>query len=135
MADIEEDWGVQPGDLRSRVELMEWLLFSMMRILYEDEKMRDRNGNSHKILYELINELHQRVRFGCKSDILSLVRVKGIGRVRARELERTLGIINADDIVELTERDKQKLADLRGWSTKLVEKLIKSAKKTTKRRN
>ncbi|MAK40934.1 MAG: hypothetical protein CL993_04320 [Euryarchaeota archaeon] len=135
MADIEEDWGVQPGDLRSRVELMEWLLFSMMRILYEDEKMRDRNGNSHKILYELINELHQRVRFGCKSDILSLVRVKGIGRVRARELERTLGIINADDIVELTERDRQKLADLRGWSTKLVEKLIKSAKKTSKRRN
>ena len=30
---IEDDWSVQPGDLRSRIELMEWLLFSMKRII------------------------------------------------------------------------------------------------------
>ena len=135
MVEIEQDWGVQPGDLRSRLELMEWLLFSMMRILYEDEKIRYKNGNSQKILYELINEIHQRVRYGCKSDMLSLVNIKGIGRIRARELERTLGVLSADDIIELTERDREKLADLRGWSSKLVNTLIKSAKRTTKRRN
>ncbi len=135
MVEIEKDWGVQPGHLRSRLELMEWLLFSMMRILYEDEKIRYKNGNSQKILYELINEIHQRVRYGCKSDMLSLVSIKGIGRIRARELEKTLGVLSANDIVELTERDREKLADLRGWSPKLVNRLIKSAKKTTKRRN
>ena len=135
MVDIEQEWGVQPGDLRSRLELMEWLLFSMMRILYEDEKIRYKNGNSHKILYELINEIHQRVRFGCKSDMLSLVSIRGIGRIRARELEKTLGVLNANDIVELTEKDREKLADLRGWSSRLVDNLIKSAKITAKRRN
>jgi len=133
MVEIEKEWGVQPGDLRTRVELMEWLLFSMMRILYEDEEVREKYSNSYKILYKLINEIHQRVRFGCKSDMLALVAIKGIGRIRARELENTLGVLNANDIIELTDNDKEKLADLRGWSAKMVDKLIKSAKKTARR--
>ena len=64
--------------------------------------------------------------------MLSLVSIKGIGRIRARELEKTLGVLSANDIVELTERDREKLADLRGWSPKLVNRLIKSAKRVRK---
>ena len=130
---IEEEWGVQPGDLRSRVELMEWLLFAMRRILSEDQKLANIERDAHKILYDSIDEVHRRVRFGCKADILGLVSIKGIGRVRAREMAETLGVSTALDVSEITERDKARLSDLRGWSPKLVDNLVRSAGKSVRR--
>ena len=130
---IEEEWGVQPGDLRSRVELMEWLLFAMRRILSEDQNLANFERDAHKILYDSIDEVHRRVRFGCKADILGLVSIKGIGRVRAREMAETLGVSNALDVSEITERDKARLSDLRGWSPKLVDNLVRSAGKSVRR--
>ena len=130
---IEEEWGVQPGDLRSRVELMEWLLFAMRRILSEDQKLANIERDAHKILYDSIDEVHRRVRFGCKADILGLVSIKGIGRVRAREMAETLGVSTALDVSEITDRDKARLSDLRGWSPKLVDNLVRSAGKSVRR--
>ena len=130
---IEENWGVQPGDLRSRIELLEWLLFSMKRIVAEDEELSKEGRKAHKVLFESIDEVHRRVRFGCKPDILGLVAIKGVGRVRAREMSDTLGLSNPLDVCSMTERDIAKLSDLRGWSPKLVENLIISAKKSVKR--
>ena len=130
---IEEEWGVQPGDLRSRVELMEWLLFAMRRILSEDQNLANIERDAHKILYDSIDEVHRRVRFGCKADILGLVSIKGIGRVRAREMVETLGVSTALDVSEITERDKARLSDLRGWSPKLVDNLVRSARKSVRR--
>ncbi len=126
---IEEKWGVQPGDLRSRVELIEWLLFSMRRILSEDDELARMDRNAHKTLYESIDEVHRRVRFGCRADILGLVAIKGVGRVRAREMADTLGVSSASDVSLLTERDRARLADLRGWSPRLVDNLVTSAKR------
>lgn len=131
---IEEEWGVQPGDLRSRVELLEWLLFATRRILAEDEGLAKIDRNAHKTLFESIDETHRRVRFGCKADILGLVAIRGVGRVRARELTNTLGVSSASDVSMLTERDRGRLADLRGWSPQLVENLVSSASKSAKRR-
>jgi len=130
---IEEKWGVQPGDLRSRVELIEWLLFSMRRILSEDDGLARVDRNAHKTLYESIDEVHRRVRFGCRADILGLVAIKGVGRVRAREMADTLGVCSASDVSMLTERDRASLADLRGWSPKLVENLVDSASISARR--
>ena len=130
---IEEEWGVQPGDLRSRVELMEWLLFAMRRILSEDETLARTNQSAHKTLFESIEETHRRVRYGCKSDILGLVSIKGIGRVRAREMSETLGVTSALDVTEITERDRSRLSDLRGWSPKLIDNLVDSARKAVRR--
>ena len=59
--------------------------------------------------------------------------IKGVGRVRAREMSDTLGLTNASDVYSMTERDIAKLSDLRGWSPKLVENLIISAKKSEQR--
>ena len=130
---IENDWGVQAGDLRSRVELIEWLLYAMRRILSEDEDLGRMDRGAHKILYESIDEVHRRVRYGCKADILGLVAIRGVGRVRAREMADTLGINDASDLSAITERDKSRLSDLRGWSPKLVDKLVDSANKAVRR--
>jgi len=124
---IEEKWGVQAGDLRSRVELLEWLLYAMRRILSEDEVLGRANRSSHKTLVESIDEVHRRVRYGCKAEILGLVSIKGIGRTRAREMYENLGVESASDVFEMTERDKSKLSDLRGWSPKLVDNVVDSA--------
>jgi len=130
---IEDDWGVQAGDLRSRVELLEWLLFAMRRILSEDEGLARIDRGAHKTLFESIDEVHRRVRYGCKADILGLVAIKGVGRVRAREMYDTLGVASASDVSMMTEKDISRLSDLRGWSPKLVEKLVDSASKSVRR--
>lgn len=130
--DFEKKWSVQPGDLRSRVELAEWLLYAMERILIEDEELRNRNRESHKVLVNAINEVHKRVKYGCKNDLLGLVSIQGIGRIRAREMSDKLGFSNARDVVMMTENDRYKLSDLRGWSEKLVDNIIFSANKLVK---
>ena len=45
----------------------------------------------------------------------------------------TLGLNSARDLSSITERDKARLSDLRGWSPKLVDKLVDSASKAVRR--
>ena len=130
---IEDDWGVQAGDLRSRVELIEWLLYAMRRILSEDEDLARLDRGAHKTLHHSIDEVHRRVRHGCKAEILGLVAIRGVGRVRAREIFDTLGVSNVSDLSAITDRDKSRLSDLRGWSPKLVDKVVGSASKSVRK--
>lgn len=125
--EFEKEWNVQPGDLRSRVDLAEWLLFSTRAILMDDEELSRMDRESHRLLFEAIDETHRRVRYGCKSDLISLVSLRGIGRVRAREMVEKLGVSNVRDVSMLTENDKIKLSELRGWSMKLVDRIVKNA--------
>src|SRR5918995_2059504 len=69
--------GIEPGDMHRIVEVAEWLAFS----LYEIAKLLRRRD----ILPEIQN-LRLRIRHGVKEELLALVRLKGIGRVRARSL-------------------------------------------------
>jgi helicase len=133
ISDLEEEWNVQPGDLRSRVDLAEWLLYSTRTILMDDIELKNMDKNSHRVLFEAVDEIHRRVRYGCKSDLLALISLKGIGRVRAREMVSLLGVTNVNDIASLTENDKMKLSGLRGWSTKLVNNTVNNALRIAKR--
>jgi helicase len=130
---IERDWGVQPGDLRGRVGLAEWLLYATRRILAEDEELASMDSNAHRTLVEAVDEVHRRVRYGCNADLLGLVALRGVGRSRARQMVNLLGVSNAADVAALTERDMQKLSDLRGWSLQLVDGLVATAGRAVKR--
>jgi helicase len=130
---IERDWGVQPGDLRGRVGLAEWLLYATRRILAEDEELASMDSNAHRTLVEAVDEVHRRVRYGCNADLLGLVALRGVGRSRARQMVDLLGVSNAADVAALTERDMQKLSDLRGWSLQLVDGLVATAGRAVKR--
>ena len=133
ISSIEKEWGVQPGDLRSRVELAEWLLYASRRIVVEDDELSSMDRKAHETLIEAIGEVRSRVRYGCKSDILGLVSLKGIGRVRAREMSNLLGVSMVSDVAELTEKDCEKLSDLRGWSPRIVENLVRDAGRSARR--
>ncbi len=81
---IEErplDWLIQrfniwPGDIHNIIEVAEWLLHAAREFarMYNYECLTD------------LNDLIIRVRNGCKAELLNLVSLKGIGRVRARAL-------------------------------------------------
>ena len=130
---IERDWGVQPGDLRGRVGLAEWLLYATRRILVEDDELASMDSNAHRTLVEAVDEVHRRVRYGCNADLLGLVALRGVGRSRARQMVDLLGVSNAADVASLTDRDMQKLSDLRGWSPQLVDGLVATAGRAVRR--
>lgn len=76
--EIFELYKITPGDLYLKLEIADWLLYSMAEIgkilFFREEVIKE------------IRKLRKRMRYGVKEELLDLVRVKGIGRKRARKL-------------------------------------------------
>lgn len=92
-------FGIGPGDLRTLVELSEWLLYSageIARIF--------RLKEAEKILFLL----RTRVLYGVKEELLPLVALRGIGRVRARNLFKS-GYMSLKDVQETTAEELAKI--------------------------
>ncbi|MEM2429156.1 MAG: DEAD/DEAH box helicase [Nitrososphaerales archaeon] len=70
-------YGVEPGDLHRAVESADWLLYSLSEI----SKLL-----GYTNLLNEIYELRQRVKYGIKPELIPLVSLEGIGRIRARSL-------------------------------------------------
>ena len=75
--EIIERFRVQPGDLYRLTNTARWLLYASHELA---KLFRCKDLRSH------LSELTERVDKGVKSELLPLVRLKGIGRVRARIL-------------------------------------------------
>jgi helicase len=82
-----EKYGIGPGDLRSKVELGEWLLYSM----------RELSNIFNKDSYAPLTELMVRVRYGVRRELLDLVKLRGVGRARARSMFDH-GVKTLDDV-------------------------------------
>lgn len=74
---LSDKIGVEPGDMHRIVEIADWLAYS----LYEVAKIMRRSD----LLVE-IHRLRLRIKYGVREELLKLIRLKGIGRVRARSL-------------------------------------------------
>ncbi len=89
---IVTHFGIGPGDLRTLVELADWLLYSsreIARVIGLKEAGED------------IAITRIRTHYGVKEELLALVSLRGIGRVRARGLYEA-GFKNLEDISEAT---------------------------------
>jgi len=78
--DLLERFSVQPGDRYSAVHNAEWLLYAaheIARVL----GLPDHRGH--------LRQLRDRVKYGVQKRLLPLVRLRGIGRVRARVLSNS----------------------------------------------
>jgi helicase len=73
---IVTKYNVGPGDIHNLVETVQWLLHAAR----EFSRMYNFDCVSE------ISDLGIRVRYGCKKELLNLVSLKGIGRIRARAL-------------------------------------------------
>ena len=78
LVDLTARYGVGAGDVRSKVEDADWLLFAASRLA---TVFKPRIGRS-------IDDLSLRVRYGVREELMDLVRLRGIGRVRSRLLYR-----------------------------------------------
>ncbi|MCP8309102.1 MAG: DEAD/DEAH box helicase [archaeon] len=103
--------GVEPGDLHRAVENSEWLIHS----LFELSKLLGRAD----LLLE-IGELRQRIEQGIKSELITLAKLEGIGRVRARSLYNH-GLI---DLEKLASASEDKIASVPKIGT-IIAKSIK----------
>ena len=127
MREIEKQLDVSPGDVHHRVDLMEWLLYGAREILLNDDVFADEHMPVLAQLSKDLDLLRQRVRHGCKEDLLQLVKIRHVGRARARSLAG-FGIRTPKDVMQMTHADKQKIASWRGWGPTLVENIIKEVK-------
>ncbi len=87
--EITETMGIGPGDIRSRVDSIEWLLYAMIEIavLFRTDVVKR------------LRAMNTRVKYGVKPELLELVSLKGVGRARARTLYNN-GIQSKEDIIK-----------------------------------
>jgi len=132
MREIEKQLDVSPGDVHHRVDLMEWLLYAGREILLTDDVFADEHMPILAELSSNLDTLRQRVRHGCKPDLLKLVKIRHVGRQRARSLA-SLGIRTPKDVLAMTHKDQQTVASWRGWGPKLVTNIMAEVKKVVQR--
>ena len=100
-----ENYNTRPGELRSKMDIADWLLYAteeISRIL------------EFQHLNKEIVKLRLRLRYGVKEELLPLVRIPGIGRVRARKLFfnriKDVGDVKNADLMKLSQILGQQVA-------------------------
>jgi helicase len=71
------EYNVTPGELQSKKAITDWLLYSLIELA----KLK----KWHMMIVEF-EKMRIRLEYGAREEILPLLRLKGIGRVRARKL-------------------------------------------------
>ena len=110
---IASRYHIGPGDIRRSAETAEWLMHSLAELSKHLEL-----GITFKA-----EQLAQRIHYGAGQDLLALLNLKGVGRVRARKLHLS-GITS---IERLLAADQMEVARLLG--PKIAEKVISQLKK------
>ena len=113
---LSDKIGVEPGDMYRIVEVANWLAYS----LYEVAKLLRRED----LMPELYN-LRTRIRYGVKEELLPLVLLEGIGRVKAR----TLYNAGFTDLSKIAKASQAKLASMPKIGPTVAEKLQHQLKK------
>jgi helicase len=134
MAKILEDWinekteeeimqkySLTPGELYSRLQIADWLLYSLHEIALVIKK---------KEVLTQLKKLRVRIEKGVKEELLPLVVLEGIGRVRAR------GLYNAGfkSLEDLRKAPLESMARIVGEKIAIKIKNQLEGKKETKER-
>ena len=88
---LSDSLGIESGDMHRMTENANWLSYCLREISKHVERAD---------LLEELGDLRKRVVYGIREELLDLVKVKGIGRVRARVLFKH-GIKNLDDLAKI----------------------------------
>jgi helicase len=106
---ITKNRGVGPGDIRAKVDMMDWIIYAMSEISYI--------FNPPAI--KRIRPLMTRIRYGVKEELMDLVSFRGVGRNRARILFDK-GLKTRSDIVAIPEPE---LAAIPGIGSVLASRM------------
>lgn len=115
--EIEKDFGVQPGDLYQLYSTATWVARSMETMFA--------TAMHNRTLYTSFSKLARRLESGVREELLPLVQLPGIGRVRARALFN-MGVRTLADVAEAP---IDKITSLRGVSTSLARQIKEEAQR------
>ena len=131
---IESELDVSPGDVNHRVDLMGWLLAAGQQVLLTDDVFSEEHLPVISNIATTIDMLKQRIRHGCKKDLLQLVNIKHVGRARARELAG-MGVRTPKDVISMNRSTRNKLLAKRGWGPLLLDKINTEVEKVLRRQS
>jgi helicase len=103
---IMERYGVRPGELHAKKELLDWIIYAASELAGLAGERPQRAA---------LLALRVRVAHGAKEELLPLLRLKGIGRVRARALFRA----GVKDVAGLQRMDATSLGQVVGKAVAL----------------
>ncbi|MFW9906275.1 MAG: helix-hairpin-helix domain-containing protein, partial [Candidatus Thorarchaeota archaeon] len=112
------------GDIQRIVETATWIISAVAEIT----QLKRRTNEKYQVYQKAAQSLGDRVKYGIKSDAVSLTRIKGIGRKRARILLEH-GI---RDIPMLLNLDVSDLSQIPGFGSELAKITLELAKKISK---
>jgi len=101
-----ENYNARPGELRSKLDIADWLLYAteeISRILHYQQLNKE------------IVKLRLRLKHGIKEELLPLIKINGVGRVRARKLFFN----RIKDVGDVKRSDFAKLAQILGHNIAL----------------
>ncbi|MEM5820285.1 MAG: DEAD/DEAH box helicase [Candidatus Aenigmatarchaeota archaeon] len=75
--EILKEFKITPGELRGILEIADWMLYSLHELALLLGKLE---------ILKKIKKLRIRVKYGIKEELIPLIRIEGIGKVRARKL-------------------------------------------------
>ncbi len=88
---LADNLKIESGDIHRMVETSDWLVYCLRELSKELERVD---------LLDELDTLRKRISYGIREELLELVKIKGIGRVRARKLFKN-GIKNLDDLASI----------------------------------
>lgn len=103
--DIVKKFGIGEGDIRTIAETAQWLVYSMAQL-----GAHQKRACAHKA-----KELAERIEYGASTELLDLIQIRGIGRVRARKLYNA----GYKDMLALRTADTKIIAKIIGTKTAL----------------
>lgn len=115
-----ETFDIRPGEIRVKLNIADWLLYSaeeLAKINSQNEAVKGTIARSEAMneAVKEIRKLRLRIKHGAKEELLPLLRLRGIGRIRARKLYshgiKDLGDVKSKDITTLAQLLGKTLAE------------------------
>ncbi|NYT04270.1 MAG: DEAD/DEAH box helicase [Candidatus Methanofastidiosa archaeon] len=114
-------YGIGEGDLQRLRENMDWLLYSLERI-----------GHIFRRNVSQITKLRKRVKYGIREELMDLVEIKGIGRIRARRLYKegitNRKMLNLDNLPSIRKAVGEKISEALIFGEDYEERGLKQTK-------
>ncbi len=112
---LVKTFGTSPGDIHYLTSTAEWLLYSTVRLAQLERPE----------LVSVLGSLHQRVAHGVKEELLALLALEGIGRVRAR----TIFNHGYHGVSDLAVANPRRLSELPGIGVTLANSIVEQARR------
>ena len=95
---ILERFNATPGELHNKLREADWLLYATVELA---------GLLNHKDVIKDFNRVRFRLEYGVREELLTLLKIEGVGRVRARKLHdagiKTIGDVKKVDLTKLTQ--------------------------------